>query len=111
MGLNTTIEAQLLAKVADMQPVRVAELLNGSGDQKLLFQIQLGIMLQQGTVVINDGELRLPLRVVGAPPAITKPDSPGALAYMEDLARESDLALSELTQIARENGEYDVDVS
>lgn len=112
MGLSTTVEAQLLAKVTDMQPVSVAELLRGAGTQKLLVQIQLGIMLQEGSLVIGEDKLlRLPLRIVGAPPAITKPDGPQALAYAEELTKETDLTLRELTEIAQENGEYDVDAS
>jgi hypothetical protein len=110
MGVNT-LEAQLLARVADMQPILVNDLLAGVGEQKLLMQIQLGIMLQEGTLVINDGYLRLPLRIVGVSPAITRPDGPNAKAYAELVAEENDLTLEELTLIARENGEYDVDAS
>lgn len=113
MGMST-IEKRLLAKVADMQPVKVNDLLRGEGSERLLCQIQLGIMLQEGSLVINDGEIRLPLRIVGAPPAppaITKPDGPQAMDFAAQVAAEHDLALEELSEIAQENGEYDVDAS
>lgn len=112
MGMNT-LEKRLLAKVEDMQPVKVQELLRGEGSERLLCQIQLGIMLQEGKLVINDGEIRLPLRAVGDSdaPAITKPDGPHAMAYAEEVAAEHDLVVEELTEIAQENGEYDVDAS